>query len=101
MPRSSKSTLARLYLLMFLLGTIHLRSTLATFLPPDYLVDRQTNSSDHSLVERTLQSRDIDRVRLDYLSDAYRGIYWESAYPSARSGDDEGGCTVSHHNHIF
>lgn len=73
--------------------------TYCSSLPPGFL----DTGLDDQLHNNTLTSRDIphtkkrnlstdEKKRLSDLSDSYKGIFWEVAYPGA--GNEDGGCTA-------
>ncbi len=81
--------------LLFLL--LQLQLIQYAHLPSDYLSSRQTKSSSHPGGGEELRSRDITAPEWQYIEDlkkAYKGIFWDVAYPGAMTGDDEGGCTL-------
>jgi hypothetical protein len=64
-------------------------------IPTGFLVPQDhfpLNSSDTSEQLMRRDITDAEKERLNQLSNSYKGIYWQTAYPGA--GTENGGCTV-------
>lgn len=94
--------IASLRIVALLLVALQVYLVDTTYIPPEILISsKNLGLVNDSATDGPIITRDIndpngpERQRINELNSYYRGIYWDTAYPGARPGDDEGGCTVS------